>query len=525
MNRILLVDDDGFFASMFLNGFSWETAGFQSPVYAENGQSAIEILQQQSISLAFIDMSMPTMSGPELIGYISEHFPQVTCIALSNYDDFDFVKESFRAGAKDYLLKHCLNRNEMQRLLERYGDCSEAAHITVIPTADNPATEALTALLNGQDIFSADENLTHALGLPKLQNNLLLMRLQIENYTQFRQKYMQQGKLQYIIRNICSIMQNILDRHGAGVVFFNRQDEGFYSILTDTRFSSLPFLKHTRDLYGRQVCNSLKLYLNLDTRVYFAPLCGNVQDIAYAYEDILKQAHRNLPQRKAHLTAVDTELIFARSTRTVERYLQYPGFEPIRRYLAQQYETGRKLNYSLNQFLELTVTLYRVYLACRSKYLPDQSTNAASGIAELLDLKKVQDMEQHLASQLEALHRELRDQEEPLHSKHVKGALDIIHRQYSNSALCLNLVADMLHLNDSYLSRTFKTEMGIGISDYINQYRIQRAQDLLLIEHLTVKAVANRCGFENYTYFFRVFKRYTGTTPKEFCELHDLFSG
>ena len=81
----------------------------------------------------------------------------------------------------------------------------------------------------------------------------------------------------------------------------------------------------------------------------------------------------------------------------------------------------------------------------------------------------------------------------------------------------------MLHINASYLSRTFKAETNTGISEYINRYRIHQAQDSLLIDHVSVKEAAERCGFDNYTYFFRVFKQVSGVTPGEFCEMHALY--
>jgi len=96
--------------------------------------------------------------------------------------------------------------------------------------------------------------------------------------------------------------------------------------------------------------------------------------------------------------------------------------------------------------------------------------------------------------------------------------------RYRMPTLSLNLIAEMLHINASYLSRTFKTESKTGISEYINRYRIRQAQDMLLIDHITVKEAAERCGFDNYTYFFRVFKQVVGVTPGEFCEMHALYS-
>ena len=72
MKKVLLVDDDLFFRTMFASMASWQDYGF-SLVQADNGQAAIELLHKHDdISLVFTDMNMPILDGMELIRYISE---------------------------------------------------------------------------------------------------------------------------------------------------------------------------------------------------------------------------------------------------------------------------------------------------------------------------------------------------------------------------------------------------------------------------------------------------------------------
>ena len=98
----------------------------------------------------------------------------------------------------------------------------------------------------------------------------------------------------------------------------------------------------------------------------------------------------------------------------------------------------------------------------------------------------------------------------------VYDALAMIYDEYKNFSLSLSTIAAEIHVNPSYLSRIFKIEIGMGVVDFINQYRIKRSIDLLSQDNMTCREIALSCGFENYNYFFKVFKRYTGTTPKEF---------
>jgi len=66
-----------------------------------------------------------------------------------------------------------------------------------------------------------------------------------------------------------------------------------------------------------------------------------------------------------------------------------------------------------------------------------------------------------------------------------------------------------------YLSSLFSKELGIKFTAYLTQYRINRAQGLL-INGTKIADVASACGYEDVKYFNRVFKNYTGVSPTEF---------
>ena len=89
----------------------------------------------------------------------------------------------------------------------------------------------------------------------------------------------------------------------------------------------------------------------------------------------------------------------------------------------------------------------------------------------------------------------------------------IIEVSYHNPLLGLYLIADMLNLSQSYVSRSFKKQYVIGVSQYINQVRIDHAKRLLCDENISVKEVALMVGFSSDIQFIRAFKRNEGITP------------
>ena len=82
--------------------------------------------------------------------------------------------------------------------------------------------------------------------------------------------------------------------------------------------------------------------------------------------------------------------------------------------------------------------------------------------------------------------------------------------------LSLSTVSEALNINPSYLSTLFKGEMGATLTDYVNKERIKLSKKLLKTTNLQIQTIAAQCGFLDLHYFYRVFKKYTGTSPKEY---------
>ncbi len=82
--------------------------------------------------------------------------------------------------------------------------------------------------------------------------------------------------------------------------------------------------------------------------------------------------------------------------------------------------------------------------------------------------------------------------------------------------LSLKTQAKLLNVNPSYLSTLFKKETGTTLTDYVNKKRVERAKQLLKAGNPQIQMVAQSCGMVDVNYFTKIFKKYTGVTPKEY---------
>lgn len=91
-------------------------------------------------------------------------------------------------------------------------------------------------------------------------------------------------------------------------------------------------------------------------------------------------------------------------------------------------------------------------------------------------------------------------------------ACGYIARNYAGQ-LTLQTVADYVHLNASYFSAIFSDNYGITFKDYLNQTRIEKAKQLLTTSNYSIIEIAVSTGYEDQSYFTKMFKKLTGISP------------
>lgn len=111
-----------------------------------------------------------------------------------------------------------------------------------------------------------------------------------------------------------------------------------------------------------------------------------------------------------------------------------------------------------------------------------------------------------------------RPPQEPASTKNIADAvLDMVQLNYTDNGLCADQIAIHLKMNPRKLAKTFKETEGLSIADYINEVRLKKAAELLAGAKSSVVEVISQVGYENESYFYRIFKRRYGMTPKEFA--------
>ena len=105
------------------------------------------------------------------------------------------------------------------------------------------------------------------------------------------------------------------------------------------------------------------------------------------------------------------------------------------------------------------------------------------------------------------------------YSEHLfeRSVLEYVSEHFSEPVTS-NTAAGEMYLNNSYFCRLFKKRFGCCFTEYLLEYRIEKAKFYLQNSRKTISDIASETGFNSFSYFSKMFKRYTGITPTQYIK-------
>jgi two-component system response regulator YesN len=119
MIEALIVDDEGLVRKGLRVMLPWEQHGIRIVGEANSAEKAIDFMKSTPVRLLVTDITMPGMSGLELIQYLNDHNWSVKVVILTCHQDFDYIQQALRLGAIDYIVKTQLEDQDLDALLGR----------------------------------------------------------------------------------------------------------------------------------------------------------------------------------------------------------------------------------------------------------------------------------------------------------------------------------------------------------------------------------------------------------------------
>lgn len=114
---LIIVEDERIIRESLMK-FEWNTIQVEVVATFDNGLSALEFLQDNSVDIVLTDVRMPVMDGIEFIKCVRKEFPEIEIVCLSGYSDYVYLRECMQQGVKDYILKPT-DKKELFQVISR----------------------------------------------------------------------------------------------------------------------------------------------------------------------------------------------------------------------------------------------------------------------------------------------------------------------------------------------------------------------------------------------------------------------
>ena len=105
MYHAVIVDDEPLIVEGLVKAIEWNGFHIEIALATTDPLSALDYILEHPVHIVITDVSMPVMSGLQLIEKIKAAKPSLYAIVLSAYDNFEYARTALRYGAENYLLK------------------------------------------------------------------------------------------------------------------------------------------------------------------------------------------------------------------------------------------------------------------------------------------------------------------------------------------------------------------------------------------------------------------------------------
>lgn len=228
-------------------------------------------------------------------------------------------------------------------------------------------------------------------------------------------------------------------------------------------------------------------------------------------DDLDELMHRPLSEEYLFYQAVSTgDIEVVRRNCEQERFMENEGVGRLSR------------NPVTNMKYHFVITTAMITRLCGQNGMELEQSFRLSDfyIQKLDDLHTVEDIQSlHDEMVIDYTERMRKKLQEDITSRHIATCKDYIYSRIKEKITVEELAIE-LGVSASYLSRLFKKEVGVPLSTYVRDKKIEVAKDLLQFSSQSMIDIANYLSFSSQSHFIQQFKAVVGMTPKKYQDSH-----
>lgn len=525
---VLLVDDEEEVFQVIMKKLDWEKMGFRIAGYARNGVEALEMAEELQVDVVMTDIKMPYMDGLTLCRKLKEQYQKIKVIIFSGFDDFEFAREAIKLEAEEYILKP-IDSNELRDVFAR-----------IKSNLDKEMDEK-------RNIDKLREYYMES--LPVLQENFYISlidgRIPEDTIEKYAESYQVRLSGPYYVVTVCHISTTVSETESmpmdpfllavsvkklAEEQLMGQWDSRVVSYLGDiiviTQLPSEDSITHFTDTMDK-ICKMAKRVCKARVTAGIGHICDQLGQLPLSYQGAKNAtSYRVLygntrainiaemdPQENADLPW--EEPCIQKIVKKIKMGETEPLKEAIREFVTELGKNKMSLQRYRILIMELITELSR-FGANNQINLEDVFGENRDIYTQAMQLESVEALGDWLEKSCQKMQLQILNNRKDTTQSFVTKAIEYVEEHYSDQNLGIETVCGYLNVSAAYFSTVFKKETGKTFINYLTDYRMREAVDLLLTQNEKTYIIAEKVGYSDPNYFSYVFKKQFGMSPSKY---------
>lgn len=482
---------------------------FSEILVSEDGQIALGLCAHFTPDILLSDIRMPRVNGIELATKLQEINPHMAIIFMSGYSDKEYLKAAIKLKAVTYLEKpfdseeldeallnavsqvETSRKNVAKLAISDYVSKSEIASALTSPGIDKEILTTTVPTDANINFFTVLLRFTH-------QSN------DIEKSRKIAEEVFEKLCAKKGLNQINTFRANTLIVHiWSEKDYAAHRKELLMSAICDELIVSCP---HFHMVVGKNVTGYAEVYNSYNSAVIELQ-----NSFFYKENTCIIYEHVDSYKEFGNLSDYDITDLFResllRTNKTEAAELLNSLFTKIL--------VGKNL--LPNQIKDLYYRLLNaIYDIRKSMNLEDSATGRKSVWGSLDECESIYELNQALLSELNLFFTAADAAKDS--TAIIPLIKDFIASNYSDEALSIRDISEHVALSGSYICTLFKNATGLTLNQYISDYRIERAKELLSNPKNKISDISSSVGYSDGNYFGKAFKKRVGLSPSEYRE-------
>lgn len=529
MYKVLIADDEGIVLDS-LRFIIEKNFGESCEIRtAKSGRMVIEITQEFSPDIVFLDIQMPGLNGIDAMREIRTFHKNIVFIVISAYDRFDFAQEALSLGARKYILKPFTKEKVIAALEDAIQSVNQARKKrskdlqireklqSVVPLIESGF---INMILFQEDNSEEMENYRQLLDIKEEYGAMMVIQFG---------EHKKDGDLENPIGSSVKLYGSAMRIRELIKEFFLKSVVS--SIMANKVIVFLPWDKKSMDFEERskviEQARNLVYKLQKQMKLRFRIGIGTIRDVERLHESC-EEAQKTLRLGRGSVLHSQDMQLGCKYEEDYPAELEEGLFTAVR-----EGRVERSKEYAA-AFFDWMVDGYRehpkdiqtkvlefVMTAEREAFLQGGMRYGLLYRKDYLDIviscQSYEELRRWFLKKIAEACHNVTEKRKKQNNSIVEKAKNYISSCYDKE-ISLEEVAKYVDISPYYFSKLFKEEEGQNFIEYVTELRLGKAKNLLKQPGISVKEVCLSVGYSDPNYFSRIFKKVMGCTPTEYKE-------